>query len=216
MLTWVLQDPNIIYLMLLFGLWLAAIAIYLPGSGVLEIAALGYLAFEVFLLTRLPTNWVAVIILVVGVLGFLTMPLLLPKAARYALGGLALQTIGGLTLFYGQPVSIAVIALTVGVSFVYHRYVLMPILRRHRELSTPSEDDSLIGARGRVIKALDPVGTVQVRGEPWTARSDRPLQPDEEIVVLEREGLQLYVEGVKHKRAPRNGREEVATEKKEG
>ncbi len=216
MFTWVLQDPNIIYLMLLFGLWLAAIAIYLPGSGVLEIVALGYLAFEVFILTRAPTNWAAVIVLVIGVLGFLTMPLLLPKAARYALAGLLFQTGGGLTLFDGQSVSIAVIALTVGVSFAYHRYLLMPILRRHRELSTPSEDDSLIGARGRVIKALDPVGTVQVRGEPWTARSDRPLHPDEEIVVLERDGLQLYVEGVKHKRTPRNGREEVATEKKEG
>jgi membrane-bound ClpP family serine protease len=57
---------------------------------------------------------------------------------------------------------------------------------------------------------------VQVRSEQWTARSDRPLQPGEEIVVLERDGLQLYVEGVKHKRTPRNGREEVATEKKEG
>jgi membrane-bound ClpP family serine protease len=157
-----------------------------------------------------------VIVLVIGVLGFLTMPLLLPKAARYALGGLLLQTIGGVTLFYGQSASIVVIALTVAVSFAYHRYLLMPILRRHRELALPSEDDALLGARGRVVKALDPIGTVLVRSEQWTARSDRHLQPGEEIVVLERDGLQLYVEGVKHKRTPRNGREEVTTEKKEG
>lgn len=216
MLTFILQDPNVLYLMLLFGLWVAAIAIYLPGSGILEIVALGCLAAVVYILTRAPTNWAAVIVLVIGVLGFLTMPLLLPKAARYALGGLLLQTIGGVTLFYGQSASIVVIALTVAVSFAYHRYLLMPILRRHRELALPSEDDALLGARGRVVKALDPIGTVLVRSEQWTARSDRHLQPGEEIVVLERDGLQLYVEGVKHKRTPRNGREEVTTEKKEG
>lgn len=215
MLAWVLQDPNIIYLTLLFGLWLAAIAIYLPGSGILEILALGFLAFEVLILTRVPTNWGALLVLVVGVLGFLTMPLILPKLERYALGGLVLQTIGSLFLFNGQPVSWAIIAITIGVSFAYHRYLLMPILRSHRNHAAPTEDELLIGARGRVIKPLDPIGTVLVRGEQWTAYSDKPLPANEEIVVLERDGLQLYVEGVKHKRRPQNGREEVTAEKKE-
>jgi membrane-bound serine protease (ClpP class) len=216
MLSWILQDPNTIYLMLLLGLWLAAMAIYLPGSGILEIIALGYLTMVVYILTRAPTNWLAVIVLVVGVLGFLTMPLLLPKAGRYAPGGLLLQAIGGLTLFDGPSPSFIVIAITLAISFAYHRYLLMPILRRHHELALPSEDDALIGAYGRVVKALDPVGTVLVLGEQWSARSDRPLQPGEDIVVLERDGLQLFVEAVKHKRTPQNGREVVATEQREG
>jgi membrane-bound serine protease (ClpP class) len=216
MLVSFLKDPNIIYLMLLFGLWLVAIAIYLPGSGILEIIALGYLVVEVFILTRAPTHWGAVVILVIGVLGFLTMPLLLPRFERYALAGLALQTIGGLRLFEGQSVSLAVIAITIGVSYAYYRFLLLPILRRHREQAVPSEDDLLIGARGRVVRPLTPVGTVLVRGETWTAHSDKPLAANEEIVVVERDGLQLYVEGVKQKRAPQNGREEVTTEQREG
>jgi membrane-bound ClpP family serine protease len=39
-----------------------------------------------------------------------------------------------------------------------------------------------------------------VQGETWTARSSQPLDRDDEVVVLAREGLVLVVEGVKHKR----------------
>jgi len=213
MLITLLKDPNVIYLMLLFGLWLAAIVIYLPGSGILEIIAMGYLAVEVFILTRAPTHWGAVVLLVVGVLGFLTLPLLVPKLGRYALAGLVLQTIGALRLFEGQAVSLMVIAITVGVSFLYHRYLLMPILQKQRNHGLPTEDELLIGARGRVVTPLNPTGTVYVRGEQWTAYSDKPLQTNDEIVVLERDGLQLIVEGVKHKRVPKpNGREELTGE----
>jgi membrane-bound ClpP family serine protease len=43
------------------------------------------------------------------------------------------------------------------------------------------------------------MATVNVRGEQWTALADHPLRTGDEIVVLERDGLQLQVEGVKHK-----------------
>jgi membrane protein implicated in regulation of membrane protease activity len=49
---------------------------------------------------------------------------------------------------------------------------------------------------------------VNVRGELWTANSDQPLHSGEEVVVVERDGLSIFVEGVKQKRAPLNGHEE--------
>ncbi|WP_348240644.1 NfeD family protein, partial [Salmonella enterica] len=62
------------------------------------------------------------------------------------------------------------------------------------------EDDLLIGATGRVVSPLNPVGTVQAAGDLWTARSDRPLESGDEVIVLRRDGLMLIVEGIKHKR----------------
>jgi membrane-bound ClpP family serine protease len=63
-------------------------------------------------------------------------------------------------------------------------------------------DHLVVGAEGRVIKALDPIGTVQVNSELWSASSNKTLSAGTPIIVLERNGLQLYVESSKDKREP--------------
>jgi membrane protein implicated in regulation of membrane protease activity len=64
------------------------------------------------------------------------------------------------------------------------------------------EDEPITGQLGYVQRTVDPVGTVYVRGESWTARSDEKLAAGTEISVVEQDGLTLYVEAVKHKRQP--------------
>ena len=56
-----LLDPNVVYLMLLLGLWASALAIYIPGTGLWEVIALAILAGALYLLSTLPTNWLAVL-----------------------------------------------------------------------------------------------------------------------------------------------------------
>jgi membrane-bound ClpP family serine protease len=48
-----------------------------------------------------------------------------------------------------------------------------------------------------------------VRSEQWTATSSTALQTGDDILVVEHEGLQLYVEAVKHKHAPHE-KEEIS------
>lgn len=198
-------DPNLVYFVLVFGLWLGVSATYLPGTGIKELLAVVSLVAAAWMLAALPTQWGAVLVLVVGILSFIVIPFIKHQWTLIATGGLALQGIGAWFLFDGLSVSPALIAVTLVLPLLYHRYVLMPILEKVRSQPVPDEDELLIGSRGRVIKAIDPVGTINVRGELWTATSDQPLQPGDEVVVVEREGLQVYVEGVKHKRAPQNG-----------
>jgi membrane-bound ClpP family serine protease len=90
----------------------------------------------------------------------------------------------------------------------YHRYALLPILEKARIQPLMDDDGSLAGAHGRVVRALNPTGTVQVRGELWTATSEHPLEAGDEVVVIERDGLNIYVEGIKRKRESVNGHEE--------
>ncbi len=193
-------DPNIVYLILIVGLWLSVTAAYVPGTGVVEVLAIIGVLAALFTLANMPTNWWSVILIVVGVLGFLVIPFLDSRFALLALAGLALQAAGSLTLFNGVQVSLPLIVVTIGASLIYHRFALMRVLDYHRTTPAMLEDEPLVGLHGYVQRALDPVGTVYVRGEAWTARSEQKLDAGTEIAVVDQEGLTLYVEPVKQKR----------------
>ncbi len=201
-------DANVVYLALIATLWLGVTATYVPGTGLLEALSAAIAIGAVLMLGDMPTNWGAVILLIVGVLSFILMPFMNRQWIALSVGGLILQGIGSLFMFNGLQVSPVIIALILVLSLVYHRYVLIPVLEKMRLQPLVDDDAALIGARGRVVRALDPVGTVNVHGELWTANSDQALQSGEEVVVVERDGLNIFVEGVKQKRAPLNGHEE--------
>lgn len=198
-------DPNVVYMVLILGLWAAVTAAYVPGTGLLEMAALAITGAALFMLFNLPTNWLGLALIILGVGGFLLIPFLSARLARLAQAGLILQVIGSALLFHGLQVSWLLIAIVIGLSLAYHHLVLLPVLDKSRNQAvTVNGDEQLPGAYGRVVKASERVGsdhraTVNVRGEEWTAISDHALRAGEEIVVIERDGLQLYVEGVKHK-----------------
>jgi membrane-bound serine protease (ClpP class) len=207
------MDINVVYLILVFGLWAAVTAVYIPGTGMPEALALISVGGAIIMLTSLPTNWAGVIILFIGVLSFLLIPFINNRWARLAEGGLVLQVIGTLTMFRDLQVSWLLIVVTVGVSILYHHGVLLPFLEKSRS-QVPVRDDSrqIIGSSGRVVKASEKFGpefmtTVNVGGETWTAISDHPLRTGEEVVVIERDGLQLQVEGIKHKQKPKKDEE---------
>lgn len=195
----VFQNPNIIYLLLLAGLWLAVTAAYTPGTMVIEAISAGTLLLAFYGLGSMPaTQWWAVALIVVGVSGFLALPFLSSKWETLAQGGLVLQIIGGLFLFDGQSISPVAPISTVLLAWSYHQFILLPALRRHRKTVNVTESDLLLGARGRVVTPLNPVGTVYVNGELWTARSKESLDTDLEVIITEKVGLELRVEKAKN------------------
>jgi membrane-bound serine protease (ClpP class) len=212
MLAMLQVDPNLVYLALVFGLWLGVTAIYVPGTGVLEVVAAVVVIGCIALLTTVSVNWLAALAMIAGILAFIIVPFLHQRQTAIPLAGLALHAVGAWFMFEGTAVSPLMIAVTVGVSLLYYQYVLMPLFTRMRQQTPVSQDETLIGARGRVVKALNPTGTVNVHGEMWTAISDRPLQPGDEVIVVERDGLQVTVEGVKAKRRPAGGLDEQGYE----
>jgi len=52
----------------------------------------------------------------------------------------------------------------------------------------------LIGKQGRTVSRLSLMGTVEVRGELWSARAEDTVKKNTPIIVKEQNGLQLYVE----------------------
>lgn len=66
-------------------------------------------------------------------------------------------------------------------------------MRNQTELRERDRANPLLGAEGRVTKAIDPVGTVIINGESWTARSSHPIPVDSLVEVVEQVGLELRV-----------------------
>ncbi len=192
-----LRDPNVIYLLLMAGLWVSATGAYIPGTGIAEIGGAALIIGTLVLLAQMATNWIAVIALVIGASLFFLLPLLKPDWERYAIGGLALQAGASFFLFDGASVSLLWIAVGLLVAFAYHRTILRSVLMQQRTLSSTQKDAFLVGARGRVVAPIEDRGTVHVQGELWTARSRSRLESGAEIVVTQRDGLELHVEKAK-------------------
>jgi len=188
-------DPNLAYTLLLGGLWLGVIAIYIAGTGFPEFAALAMIIAALFVLSGMPTNWVAVGLMVFGASSFLLLPLFGEKWGRYAEFGLVFQGFGAFFLFHSGPqVSPWLIGVTLLFGILYYRKVLIPTMRSQSRSMTVD----VIGTQGRVVKDLDPVGTVYVQKELWRARSAEPLSKDTRVVVVAQDGLELIVEKAKN------------------
>ncbi len=193
-------DPNLIYLVLIAALWLIAAAIYVPGTGVIELLALVGCVGAALAMINMPTNWGAAVLVVLGVLMFLVLPFIDSRLAWLALIGLVVQAVASVGLFNGVSLSLPLIGFTSGAALLYHRFALLPVMARQTSQPAMLDEQSMVGARGYVQRALDPVGTVYVRGETWTARGTEPIEAGTPIVVTEREGLTLFVEPDKRKR----------------
>ena len=196
-----LQDPNVVYLLLMAGLWISATGTYIPGTGVAEIAGAGLIIGTVYLMSLLAANWLAVIALIAGASLFFLLPLLKTEWENFAIAGLAVQAIASFFLFATATVSPLLIAVGVLLAWGYHRTILRSIIKQHRGLSSTQKDEFLVGARGRVMADIEDRGTVQVKGELWTARSRSRLESGTEIVVTEQHGLELHVEKAKREDA---------------
>lgn len=197
-------DPNLAYVLLVIGLWVAATAAYIPGTGVIDLAAALSLVGALILLAGLPTNPVGVLLLGVGVVGFAIVPFIRRRPLWLVVLGLGLQIIGSLALYNdGILVAPILMVVTLAIPLAYHTLILMPIMQRQyaRPAGSMERDANLIGMTGRVVQLLNPVGTVYVNGETWTAEGRQKLKVGMPIIVVAREGLRLIVDLDKEKHA---------------
>lgn len=197
-----MQDPilintNIIYVVLMAGLWLSATGTYIPGTGIVEVVGAVLLIGSLIAMTMIATNWIALIVLVLGASVFFLLPLLKPNLIRLAELGLLVQGAASLFLFKDQPVSPVLVVVGLLLAWLYHHMVLAVLLKEQHQLSFTQKEAFLVGTRGRVVAPVDPQGTVQVKGELWTARSTSRLESGTEIVVVEQNGLELKIEKAK-------------------
>jgi membrane-bound serine protease (ClpP class) len=194
-----LLDPNLAYIFLIGGFTLALMAILTPGTGLLEISAVFAFVLAGWGVYRLAINYWALIILLLSVIPFIWAVRKSGQVVYLGVSILAL-VVGSAFFFRGdawwKPAVNPVLALVVSVLVGGFFWI---VARKSIEAgaASPAHDlGPLIGAVGEAKTQVHQEGTVQVRGELWSAVSDQPIQEGAAIRVIGRQGFMLEVEEV--------------------
>ncbi|MCL4562907.1 MAG: hypothetical protein M1281_20120 [Chloroflexi bacterium] len=192
----ILLDPNVAYLILVSGFMLATLAIFSPGTGVLEISALFAIVLAAYTIANIPINWWALVILLIGVFPFI-IAVRQSKRTIYLVVSLVALVIGSVFLFRSPSGGPAVnLFLAVIVSVLTSGFLWMAASKILRALAMkPTQDLSkLIGEIGEAKTTISREGTVYVGGENWSAHSKVVIPANTRVRVLSRDGFMLEVE----------------------
>lgn len=187
--------PNLLYLILVAGLWLAALAVVTPGSGVYELLALLALATVgagTTVVAMNPWAWVPVGL---GVVAFVISIWSSRQEIWLVLSALLL-TLGSAFLFRQEGGGAAVnpvLALISTLGSVGFFWIVVRNVRKAQRAEPVFDLSHVLGQVGDARTAIDPIGTAYVDGELWTVRAENPIQPGSPIRVVSREGLMLIV-----------------------
>ena len=197
-------DPNIVYLLLAASLFITVLAIFNPGTGLLEILAFFLLIAAgvgiYSLIDRNLVNWWALLFILVGlVLLFLAMQR--PKQPAILLASIILIVIGSAYMVKGetwyQPGVNPYLAIMVSVlSAVFFWFAGNKVLEA-RSVRPTHDLEALDGAVGDAKSEVYAEGSVQVLGELWSAYSDEPIPGGAQVRVVKRDGFTLKVEEVR-------------------
>jgi membrane-bound serine protease (ClpP class) len=194
MLWSLLTNPNVVYVLLIIGLWAAAAAFYVPGTGLLEVSAVVCLVLAIAGLTQLPVNVVGVILIVVA--GLLFIIDLKVHSVALAVGAAVSLVLGSVFLFPPSDSALRLSPWLIGgvtlASIGFFGVAISAAMRAQR-LRAKVTAETIVGQRGVVTTPIDPVGTVQVHSELWTAVADEPIGAGEEVEVTALEGLRVRV-----------------------
>ncbi|HEX9839991.1 MAG TPA: NfeD family protein [Anaerolineales bacterium] len=190
-----LLDPNIAYLFLLGGVLLAMMSLATPGTGFFEVGALFCIALAGYAIYHLSFNWWALVLLALSIVPFVY-AIQKPKRELYLALSILLLVVGSVFMFprrEGQAVVnplVAIVASGLVAGFLWLA------VRKSLEASNakPSHNlEELVGQIGEAKTKVHDDGSVQISGELWSARSEKPIAVGSSIRVVGREGFVLIV-----------------------
>jgi membrane-bound serine protease (ClpP class) len=196
----VISDPNIAFILLMIGVYGLLLEFWSPGAIVPGVVGGISLILAMIALSMLPVSYGGLALVLLG-LALMVAEAFAPGFGVLGLGGLAAFVAGAVFLFdprgadfdlhLAWPViagaAVTTLLLSVGVlASAWH-------IRQRRPV-TGSEE--LIGSSARVIEWEGETGAVRVHGEVWGATSakGRPLARGQNVRIIGREGLTLFVE----------------------
>jgi len=189
-------DPNVAYLVLVVGFVLGVLALFTPGTGLLEIGTLFAMFLAGYSIYNLPINVWALIVLLVGVVPFV---IAMRKFKRWywLIPAILSIIVGSIFLFRLEsgapainPILATIVSMlaTVFLWFIGRKTIDAMKVRPAQDLSR------LIGMVGEARTDIAMEGTIYVGGEDWSARSEKKIKNGSAVKVIKREGLVLIVE----------------------
>ena len=191
-----LADPNLAYGLLLAAWLFTAFAVLTPGTGLMELAALGLWVAAMLVLGQFSLRWWAVTLLLLALVP-LGAALKRPRERRWMAMTIALVVLGAGFMVRPARGWLAVHPLwllVAGSGFALLLWwgsgKIFDALHQPQLINV----DRVVGQRGVTRTPVYHTGTVYVAGETWSARSQVPIAQDRPVRVVRREGLVLWVE----------------------
>jgi membrane-bound serine protease (ClpP class) len=193
----ILIDPNVAYLVLVVGVVVAIMALFAPGTGVLEVGALFLLFVAGWEISQQPINFWALGVLIIGVIPFI---LAVRKSRNlvYLVVALVAFVIGSAYLFQGnawwQPGVNPVLAIIASLLASGYLWIATTKVLETEKLRPKHDLAKLIGETGETRTNVYNEGSVQIESELWSARSMVPIAEGTKVRVVKRDGFVLEVE----------------------
>lgn len=189
----------IAYLFFVIGACLLIFEFFTAGVGVAGLVGAVLAALGCYGLAALPTNTVALVLLIVALIAFaIDVQVGVP---RFWTGAGVVFFVPGSWFLYsslpGTSLRLGWAPLIVGIGGVMLTFFVgMPSMVRTRFATPTIGRDWMVGAEGTAVAAIDPVGVAEVNGAKWRARTNRatPLAVGDALRVAAIDGVTLEVE----------------------
>jgi membrane-bound serine protease (ClpP class) len=194
-----LQNTNVVYLLLAGGLVFGVLALAAPGTGFLEIGVLFILGLAGWGVVQynIPINWLAFIILLIGMVLFLV-AISKPKIWALLIASIVAIVVGSAFIFRSKvwyiPAVDPILAALVSVLSGFFFWVSARKVIESRSARPRHNLEALVGIIGEAKTRIHAEGSVQLAGELWSARSEKPIPSGARVRVINREGFTLLVE----------------------
>jgi membrane-bound serine protease (ClpP class) len=192
-----LLNPNVAYVILLAGVFMAFLAVITPGTGLLEIGAVFCFLLAGYAVYNLSINAWALVILFLSIIPYVYS---VQKRGRLIFLGISILmvVVGSVFLFDSETRWFSVNPL---LAFIFSSAItisLWMVIRKAIEAisSRPTHDLDLIGQVGEAKSVIHQDGNIYVAGELWSARSNAEIPAGSQVRVIQREGFTLVVEKV--------------------
>jgi|Deesub1362B_J571_1020462.scaffolds.fasta_scaffold00058_77 membrane-bound serine protease (ClpP class) len=193
-----LSNPQISFILLIVGLYSLIFGLASPGTYVPETIGAILLLLALYSLGLFEVQIFALFLIFFGILFFIA-ELLTPTFGVLTIAGAICMILGALLLpmepFLPREWYTSFIALSLGITATTAFFFLFGIsaVLRGRKKKAKVGGEELIGMSGVAITRIEGKGQVKVRGEIWNAVSEEIIEEGEEIIVIDREGLELKI-----------------------
>lgn len=191
----IISNPNIAYILMLVGIYGLIYEFSNPGSVLPGVVGAVSLVLALYAFQLLPVNYAGVALMALG-LALMVAEAFLPSFGALGIGGVAAFVVGSLILIDtdvpGLGLSVPLV-LSFAITSALLLTVIIGMAIRSRRRAVVSGSEQLIGALAEALDGFPSAGSVHLRGEVWTARSEVPIAPGQRVRVIGRDGLTLIV-----------------------
>jgi len=197
-----ISDPNVAYMLLIFGFYGILFELYNPGAIFPGVVGALFLILAFFALSTLPVNYAGLLLILLAIVLFI-LEIKITSYGLLTIGGILSMILGSLMLIEKTPdnfqpvvsISLSVIISMAIVTALFFLFALGLTFKTHRKKVTTGVE-GMVGETGVAQTTISPEGTVKVHGEIWKASSTQPIKKGGKIRVIAVEGLRLMVEKI--------------------